>query len=134
MWCLRCQGEVIVDPNGTKFQRGREAHGASNIPHVAFVGLGGKSTALFYLALEYPSLVIITATSHLELFQARLADRHYQYDDSFGWDVNLPSELSGATLFSGPQSTRSVAGLKIIPTIENGHYGRTAFNRFCKCI
>ncbi len=67
------------------------------------------------MALEYPSLVIITATSHLEFFQARLADRHYQYDDSLGWDVDLPSELSGITLFSGPKSTRSVAGLGADP-------------------
>jgi len=43
---------------------------------VAFMGSGGKTTALFQLARELPSPVIITATSHLGAWQLDLADQH----------------------------------------------------------
>ena len=43
---------------------------------VAFVGAGGKTTAMFQLARELPPPVIITATSHLGAWQTRLADQH----------------------------------------------------------
>lgn len=89
----------------------RAALGLNATPRVAFVGSGGKSTALFHLAQEYPPPVIVTATSHLEIFQAKQADHHFYYDDSLGWDGKLPSDISGINLFSGPQSNRSVAGL-----------------------
>jgi molybdenum cofactor cytidylyltransferase len=93
----------------------RMALGLSAAPRVAFVGSGGKSTALFYLAREYPPPVIVTATSHLEIFQARQADHHFYYDDSLGWDGKLPLDISGLTLFSGPKNDRSVAGLEAGP-------------------
>ena len=43
---------------------------------VAFVGSGGKTTAMFQLARELPPPVIITATSHLGVWQLHLADQH----------------------------------------------------------
>ncbi|MFZ5857974.1 MAG: selenium cofactor biosynthesis protein YqeC [Chloroflexota bacterium] len=49
---------------------------------VAFVGAGGKTTAIFQLARELlstvrrPSSVIVTATTHLGVWQIPLADRH----------------------------------------------------------
>lgn len=48
---------------------------------IAFVGAGGKTTAMFQLARELlsvsrPSSVIVTATSHLGVWQTSLADRH----------------------------------------------------------
>ncbi|HSL28473.1 MAG TPA: selenium cofactor biosynthesis protein YqeC [Anaerolineales bacterium] len=43
---------------------------------VAFVGAGGKTTAMFQLARGWPPPVIITATSHLGAWQTRLADQH----------------------------------------------------------
>ncbi len=93
----------------------RMALGLSAAPRVAFVGSGGKSTALFYLAREYPPPVIVTATSHLEIFQAKQADHHFHYDNSLGWDGKLPLDISGLTLFSGPKNNRSVAGLEVGP-------------------
>jgi molybdenum cofactor cytidylyltransferase len=90
----------------------RNAFGLSNVPRVAFVGSGGKSTALFHLAREYPTPVIVTATSHLEIFQAKQADHHFYFDDLLGWDGKLPLDFSGVTLFSGPKTNRSVAGLE----------------------
>ncbi len=92
----------------------RMALGLSDAPRIAFVGSGGKSTALFQLAREYPPPVILTATSHLEIFQARRADHHFCYNDSLDWDLRFPLDISGVTLFSGPQSNRSVAGLETV--------------------
>lgn len=43
---------------------------------VAFVGAGGKTTALFQLARELPPPVIVSATTHLGTWQIPLADRH----------------------------------------------------------
>ncbi len=42
----------------------------------AFVGAGGKTTALFQLARELPAPVIVSATTHLGIWQIPLADRH----------------------------------------------------------
>lgn len=43
---------------------------------VAFVGAGGKTTAMFQLARELGGKVIVTATTHLGAWQIPLADRH----------------------------------------------------------
>ena len=45
-------------------------------PTIAFVGAGGKTTALFQLARQLDTAVIITATTHLGIWQIQLADRH----------------------------------------------------------
>ncbi len=42
----------------------------------AFVGAGGKTTAMFQLARQLRPPVIVTATSHLGAWQVALADRH----------------------------------------------------------
>jgi molybdenum cofactor cytidylyltransferase len=46
------------------------------LERVAFVGAGGKTTALFQLARELPPPVIVSATTHLGVWQIPLADRH----------------------------------------------------------
>lgn len=43
---------------------------------IAFIGAGGKTTAMFQLARELPEPVIVTATSHLGAWQTKLADKH----------------------------------------------------------
>lgn len=45
-------------------------------PCVAFVGAGGKTTAMFQLARQLPPPVIVTATSHLGAWQLGLTDQH----------------------------------------------------------
>src|SRR4026209_1022009 len=45
-------------------------------PCVAFIGAGGKTTALFQLARQLPAPVIVTATSHLGIWQSPFADKH----------------------------------------------------------
>ncbi len=93
----------------------KNALGLGDAPRVAFVGSGGKSTALFYLAREYPPPVIVTATSHLEIFQAKQADHHFYCDNSLDWNSIPPLNVSGVTLISGQKNNRSVAGLKADP-------------------
>jgi molybdenum cofactor cytidylyltransferase len=48
----------------------------SSSPCMAFIGAGGKTTAMFQLARELPGPVIVTATSHLGAWQTKLADTH----------------------------------------------------------
>jgi len=45
-------------------------------PCIAFIGAGGKTTAMIQLARELSSLVIVTATTHLGIWQTELADKH----------------------------------------------------------
>lgn len=47
-----------------------------SVPCIAFIGAGGKTTAMFQLARQLPGPVIVTATSHLGVWQTELADRH----------------------------------------------------------
>ncbi|HSB01462.1 MAG TPA: selenium cofactor biosynthesis protein YqeC, partial [Anaerolineales bacterium] len=45
-------------------------------PCIAFIGAGGKTTAMFQVARQLPSPVIVTATSHLGAWQIGQADQH----------------------------------------------------------
>lgn len=67
---------------------------------IAFIGAGGKSTALFQLAKELPPPVIVTATSHLGIWQTRLADRHIITQTSEPLE-RLEHGLSGVILVTG---------------------------------
>jgi molybdenum cofactor cytidylyltransferase len=49
---------------------------AGSSSSIAFTGAGGKTTAMFQLARELTQPVIVTATSHLGLWQTRWADQH----------------------------------------------------------
>jgi molybdenum cofactor cytidylyltransferase len=68
---------------------------------IAFVGAGGKTSAIFALAKELSSPVIITTTTHLGVWQAELADAHktIQYAE----DVHaLDDGESQTILLTGP--------------------------------
>jgi molybdenum cofactor cytidylyltransferase len=45
-------------------------------PCIAFIGAGGKTTAMFQLARQLTQPVIVTATSHLGIWQKEWADKH----------------------------------------------------------
>ncbi len=49
---------------------------AEESKRIAFVGSGGKTTAIFQLARQLAPPVIVTATSHLGTWQLSLADKH----------------------------------------------------------
>ena len=92
-------------------------------PRLAFVGAGGKTTALFQLAREllidpasrtvspanqFPA-VFVTTTTHLGAAQASLADRHLIVDNLSSFET---APVSGVTLFTGPEVARQrLAGL-----------------------
>jgi probable selenium-dependent hydroxylase accessory protein YqeC len=69
-------------------------------PCIAFVGAGGKTTALFKLARQLPSPVIVTATSHLGSWQFSLADRHILTDSPAPLE-ELEHGLQGVILVTG---------------------------------
>lgn len=67
---------------------------------LAFVGAGGKTTAMFQLARELQSPVIVTATSHLGAWQIELADQHIIAEDPASLEA-LEHELRGVVLITG---------------------------------
>ena len=70
-------------------------------PRVAFVGAGGKTTAIFQCARQLTGPVFVTATTHLAVHQLDLADQHY-FVDNLVLD-HLKSELlPGISLLTGP--------------------------------
>jgi len=68
---------------------------------VAFIGAGGKTIAIFNLARELSSPVIITATTHLGAWQTKLADKHIATDSTSLDDVLNTIDDQGVTLITG---------------------------------
>jgi len=75
---------------------------------VAFVGAGGKSTALFQLARELNPPVLVSATTHLGIWQIPLADKHYILKSRIDIDNILPS---GVALVTGDIEKDRTKGL-----------------------
>jgi molybdenum cofactor cytidylyltransferase len=69
-------------------------------PCIAFIGSGGKTTAIFQLARQLPSPVIVTATSHLGAWQIGLADSHIITDTPAPLE-ELEHGLKGVVLVTG---------------------------------
>ena len=70
----------------------------SDSPTIAFVGAGGKTTALFQLAREFKQRVIVTATTHLGAWQTPLADHHIIAKSV---DDLIKHDFQGVTLITG---------------------------------
>src|SRR5512134_3552025 len=73
---------------------------ADQYPCIAFIGAGGKTTALFQLARSLTPPVIVTATSHLGAWQVENADRHIMTDSPAPLE-ELEHGLSGVILVTG---------------------------------
>src|SRR5512143_2128443 len=69
-------------------------------PRIAFVGAGGKTTAMFQLARQLPSPVIVTATSHLGVWQIGQADQHVTTNTPAPLE-KLEHGLKGVILITG---------------------------------
>ena len=69
---------------------------------IALVGAGGKTTALFQLARAVEPPVLVTASTHLGLWQAELADRHCIVTRAADVD-GFAGQIEGVTLFTGPE-------------------------------
>jgi len=67
---------------------------------VAFIGAGGKTAAMFQLARQLPTPVIITATSHLGAWQIKLADQHIIFKTPAPLE-ELEQRLKGIILVTG---------------------------------
>ncbi len=83
----------------------------------AFVGAGGKTTAIFQLARELEPPVVITTTTHLGAWQIPLADHHIV--------AAMPSDLppqpeEGVTVVTGPPTSPSSDGLERFGAVTPG--------------
>ena len=67
---------------------------------IAIIGAGGKTTAMFQLARGLTQPVIVTATSHLGVWQASLADQHIITDMPAPIE-ELEHRLKGVILVTG---------------------------------
>ena len=67
---------------------------------IAFAGAGGKTTALFQLAHSLQPPVIVTATSHLGVWQLEMADQHL-IPATPGALEEIEHKLHGVTLITG---------------------------------
>lgn len=68
---------------------------------LALVGAGGKTTALFQLARAFSGPVILTSTTHLGIWQASRADRHFIVEHAEDL-LSLAQKMTGVTLVTGP--------------------------------
>jgi probable selenium-dependent hydroxylase accessory protein YqeC len=84
----------------------------AHAPVVAFVGAGGKTTAMFELARAMAP-AIVTTTTHLAEHQAALADRHVAWADDSSNVPLSPEDTVGVTLVTGPadSATARLPGL-----------------------
>ena len=74
---------------------------AGSTPCVAFIGAGGKTTAMFQLARQLPPPVIVTATSHLGIWQISFADKHIISETPAPLE-EIEHGLQGVILVTGP--------------------------------
>jgi len=84
----------------------------AHTPVVAFVGAGGKTTAMLELARAMAP-AIVTTTTHLSVDQACLADRHVAWADDGSGVPLRPEDTVGVTLVTGPadSATARLPGL-----------------------
>src|SRR6185436_1583708 len=97
----------------------------SNSPSIAFIGSGGKTTAMFLLAkiLKKNSPVIVTSSTHLGSWQVSLADSHLVIEADFTIG-RLEEKLHGITLITG-----RLDGDRITPLDEES---LALLNSYCK--
>ncbi|MFH1446730.1 MAG: selenium cofactor biosynthesis protein YqeC [Chloroflexota bacterium] len=69
---------------------------------IAFVGAGGKTTALFQLAREFNDVVLITTTTHLGTWQTEYADKHWIVSDKSEIKLLTNKIDQGIHLITGP--------------------------------
>lgn len=79
-------------------------------PRVAFVGAGGKTTALFQLAREIAHCVI-TTTTHLGAWQADGADLHIVIQKAEDFKELEEITFSGVLLITGPEENDRLKSL-----------------------
>jgi molybdenum cofactor cytidylyltransferase len=78
----------------------------SDLPRLALVGAGGKSSALFWLAGELTAQggkVLVTTTTHLATWQVTVGDRHLVVEND--GDLRQVADIpAGIVVVTGPQT------------------------------
>ena len=84
----------------------------AHAPVVAFVGAGGKTTAMFELGRAMAP-AIVTTTTHFAVDEAALADRHVVWAEGGSGVPVGPGDAPGVTLVTGPaeSATARLPGL-----------------------
>jgi molybdenum cofactor cytidylyltransferase len=85
----------------------------SKTPCIAFVGSGGKTTAIFQLARELElegGAVIVTATTHLHVDQIKSADSHWVPENPADLE-SFQKNLCGVMLVTGPKEGDRTLGV-----------------------
>jgi molybdenum cofactor cytidylyltransferase len=86
----------------------------SKTPRIAFVGGGGKTTAMFRLAQEMAPAIVTTST-HIRAWQADKADRHFIWEDGFPMP-DIEGQLgNGITLLTGNLDKEKERYLNLTP-------------------
>ena len=81
----------------------RQALRVKSQTRLAFVGAGGKTTAMFQLAKQWKENILLTATTHLAEEQLSLAEHHFVVETPR--DVQNVTQSDGVTLFTGSLSS-----------------------------
>ena len=87
----------------------------SNSPCIAFVGAGGKTSAIFQLARELAvtrKTVIVTATTHLHVDQVKYADSHWVVKNPVDLE-KFQNNLGGVMLVTGPLDGDRTSGVNL---------------------
>lgn len=82
----------------------------SKIPRLAFVGSGGKTTAISILAKEIPAPLIITTTTHFGAWQSSIADNHIILRSNLDI-LKIDPFFSGTTLITMGYDSDRLGGL-----------------------
>lgn len=86
----------------------------SEAPRIAFVGAGGKTSALSILAKEMAKPLVVTSTTHLGAWQTAFADHHFIIRHETDLEL-IEDNLSGIILITqNPQLNR-------LPGLSNDH-------------
>lgn len=72
-------------------------------PQVAFVGAGGKTTAMFQLARQFERPVLVTTSTHLSAEQVQLGDEALIFERGAELGALLPREFPRVVALSGPR-------------------------------
>lgn len=75
----------------------------TNKTKTALVGSGGKTTAMYQLARDFGSRVILTTTTHLSLDQLQQADQHILLKNMGDLSSKEKDLVGDILLFTGPQ-------------------------------
>ncbi len=103
----------------------RRALRLGDAPQIAFVGAGGKTSALFALARQFDRAVLVSTSTHFAVDQLKLADQHLTVSSAS--DVrNLSHEnLSAVTVITGAETMeKRVSGLDAESIAALGTFAR----------